>query len=66
MAELAAKAEAKAVAAEDPVPLPEVWVSGGMVDGPDETMGVIAPLKRGVGSRGVVPFSRLGGNSNIS
>ena len=26
----------------------------------------MAPKKRGGGSRGVVPFSRLGGNSNIS
>ena len=37
MAELAAKAEAKAVAAQDPVPLPEVWtrwtVDGGWSHG---------------------------------
>ena len=38
MAELAAKAEAKAVAAQDPVPIPEVLVRVGRWDGPDETM----------------------------
>ena len=61
MAELAAKAEAKAVAAQDPVPLPEVWVSGGTVD----WRMVMAPFLGGRKSW-EVPFSRLGGNSNIS